>query len=149
MAPTLSSYQRRTTTGTCCPGPCVGGARHSVAIVAGIDDRGRGRALLIQRPENGRWEPPGGALELEETFHDGCAAKSRKRPGSTSKPESSPGSTRTWPVASSPSPSTGVHPSEVPELTTEVFACRILDAFQHRIGRADARHARRDRRPRV
>lgn len=31
-----------------------------------MDDRGR--ALLIQRRDNGKWEPPGGVLEREETI---------------------------------------------------------------------------------
>ncbi|WP_338071509.1 NUDIX hydrolase [Actinomadura bangladeshensis] len=74
--------------------------RRSVAV-AGIVIDAQGRALLIRRPENGRCEPPGGVLELEETFADGaCAARSRRRPASTSSQKRSQGSTRTWPAAS-------------------------------------------------
>lgn len=44
--------------------------RHSVSA-AGIvfDDTGT-RVLLIQRRDNGRWEPPGGVVELGETIED-------------------------------------------------------------------------------
>jgi 8-oxo-dGTP pyrophosphatase MutT (NUDIX family) len=44
--------------------------RHSVSIAAVITDD-HGRALLIQRRDNHRWEPPGGVLELGETIEDG------------------------------------------------------------------------------
>jgi ADP-ribose pyrophosphatase YjhB (NUDIX family) len=40
----------------------------SVAAVV-VDDHDR--ALLIQRRDNGRWEPPGGVLELGEQIIDG------------------------------------------------------------------------------
>ncbi|WP_071659645.1 NUDIX hydrolase [Streptomyces humi] len=36
--------------------------------VAGVVIDARGRALLIQRRDNGKWEPPGGVLEREETI---------------------------------------------------------------------------------
>jgi len=44
--------------------------QHSVSA-AGIvfDDTGT-RVLLIQRRDNGRWEPPGGVVELDETIED-------------------------------------------------------------------------------
>jgi 8-oxo-dGTP diphosphatase len=44
--------------------------RHSVSVAAVITDD-HGRALLIQRADNCRWEPPGVVLELGETIHDG------------------------------------------------------------------------------
>ncbi len=50
--------------------------RHSVSVAAIITDD-HDRALLIQRADNGHWEPPGGVLELGETI-DG----STTRPGS-------------------------------------------------------------------
>lgn len=40
--------------------------KHSVSVAAVITDD-QGRALLIQRRDNGHWEPPGGVLELGET----------------------------------------------------------------------------------
>jgi 8-oxo-dGTP diphosphatase len=44
--------------------------KHSVSV-AGIVVRGDGRILAIQRRDNQHWEPPGGVLELNETFEDG------------------------------------------------------------------------------
>ncbi|HUY48154.1 MAG TPA: NUDIX hydrolase [Streptosporangiaceae bacterium] len=44
--------------------------RHSVSVAAVIVDD-QDRALLIRRRDNGRWEPPGGILELDEDIADG------------------------------------------------------------------------------
>jgi 8-oxo-dGTP diphosphatase len=44
--------------------------RHSVAVV-GVAVRDDGAVLVVQRRDNSRWEPPGGVLELDETFEDG------------------------------------------------------------------------------
>jgi 8-oxo-dGTP diphosphatase len=44
--------------------------KHSVSV-AGIVVDDQDRVLLIQRRDNGHWEPPGGVLELNETFEDG------------------------------------------------------------------------------
>jgi 8-oxo-dGTP pyrophosphatase MutT (NUDIX family) len=38
--------------------------------VAGVIVDDRGRALLVQRRDNGHWEPPGGVLESGETIPD-------------------------------------------------------------------------------
>ncbi|WP_255950389.1 NUDIX hydrolase [Streptomyces odontomachi] len=38
--------------------------------VAGVIIDDRGRALLIQRRDNGHWEPPGGVLEPGETIYE-------------------------------------------------------------------------------
>ena len=44
--------------------------RHSVAVVGAVfhDD---GRVLAIQRRDTDEWQPPGGVLELAETFEEG------------------------------------------------------------------------------
>jgi 8-oxo-dGTP pyrophosphatase MutT (NUDIX family) len=55
---------------------------HSVSV-ASIVVGERERVLLIRRRDNGRWEPPGGVLELGETFAvrvadaftDGCQVR--------------------------------------------------------------------------
>jgi 8-oxo-dGTP diphosphatase len=39
--------------------------------VAAVITDDHDRALLIQRADNGHWEPPGGVLELGETIEDG------------------------------------------------------------------------------
>lgn len=44
--------------------------KHSVSV-AGIVVRDDGRVLVIRRDDNGRWEAPGGVLELDESFEDG------------------------------------------------------------------------------
>ena len=43
---------------------------HSVSV-AGIVVREDGRILTIQHRDTDQWEPPGGILELDETFEDG------------------------------------------------------------------------------
>jgi 8-oxo-dGTP diphosphatase len=55
-------------------------ARHSVSV-AGVITDDHGRALLIQRRDNGRWEPPGGVLELEEPVADGLCREIREETG--------------------------------------------------------------------
>lgn len=44
--------------------------KHSVSV-AGVVVRADGAILVVQRRDNGRWEPPGGVLELEESFEEG------------------------------------------------------------------------------
>lgn len=44
--------------------------RHSVSV-AGIVVNDEGKVLVIRRRDNGNWEPPGGVLEIGETFEDG------------------------------------------------------------------------------
>ena len=46
--------------------------RHSVSVT-GIVVRDDGRVLAIKRHDDGRWVPPGGVLELDETPQDGVA----------------------------------------------------------------------------
>ena len=46
------------------------GNRHSVSV-AGVILDDAGRALLIQRRDNGHWEAPGGVLELDEDIRTG------------------------------------------------------------------------------
>jgi 8-oxo-dGTP diphosphatase len=47
-----------------------GTPKHSVSV-AGVVVRQDGRILVVQRRDNGHWEPPGGVLELDETFEQG------------------------------------------------------------------------------
>ena len=44
--------------------------KHSVSV-AGIVVDDKDRVLVIQRRDNGHWEPPGGVLELDETPEQG------------------------------------------------------------------------------
>ena len=54
--------------------------RHSVSVSGVITDD-HGRALLIQRRDNGHWEPPGGVLELGEAIHEGLCREVREETG--------------------------------------------------------------------
>lgn len=54
--------------------------RHSVSVAAAILDDA-GRFLAIRRRDNGRWEPPGGVLELGETIPDGLRREVREETG--------------------------------------------------------------------
>lgn len=44
--------------------------KHSVSV-AGIVVNDAGQVLVIRRRDNGHWQPPGGVLELDETFENG------------------------------------------------------------------------------
>ena len=60
--------------------------KHSVSVAAVITDD-HGRALLIQRADNGHWEPPGGVLELGETIEDGLRREVREETGLDVEPD--------------------------------------------------------------
>lgn len=58
----------------------AGTPKHSVSV-AGIVIRDDGRILAIQRRDNLHWEPPGGVLELVETFEAGVRREVREETG--------------------------------------------------------------------
>src|SRR3954452_23915436 len=62
------------------------GAQHSVSVAAIIVDDA-GRALVTQRRDNGRWEPPGGVLELGESIVDGVRREVYEETGLEIEPE--------------------------------------------------------------
>src|SRR4051795_4979502 len=55
---------------------------HSVSV-AGVVVNEAGRVLVIQRRDNGRWEPPGGILERDETFEEGVVREVAEETGVT------------------------------------------------------------------
>ncbi|GAA2129306.1 NUDIX hydrolase [Actinomadura napierensis] len=55
-------------------------SRHSVSV-AGVVVDDRGRALLIQRRDNGRWEAPGGVLEQDEDIITGLCREVQEETG--------------------------------------------------------------------
>jgi ADP-ribose pyrophosphatase YjhB (NUDIX family) len=82
--------------------------RHSVSVAAVITDD-HGRALLIQRRDNGKWEPPGGVLELSESIDDGLRREAREETGLDIEP-----------VAL-----TGVYKNMTRGIVALVFRCKI------------------------
>jgi 8-oxo-dGTP diphosphatase len=55
-------------------------ALHSVSVAAVITNDS-GEVLIIQRRDNGQWEPPGGVLELGESVEAGLRRESREECG--------------------------------------------------------------------
>jgi len=55
---------------------------HSVSVAGVVIDH-QGRALLVQRRDNGHWEPPGGVLESGETIPDGLQREVLEETGIT------------------------------------------------------------------
>lgn len=53
---------------------------HSVSVAAVIVDDEQ-RVLLVQRRDNGHWEPPGGVLETHERIEDGLRREVREETG--------------------------------------------------------------------
>jgi 8-oxo-dGTP diphosphatase len=60
--------------------------RHSVSVSGVITDD-HGRALLIQRRDNQRWEPPGGVLELPESIEGGLRREVQEETGLDVEPD--------------------------------------------------------------
>jgi 8-oxo-dGTP diphosphatase len=59
--------------------------KHSVSVAAAIVDDD-GRFLAIRRADNGRWEPPGGVLELDEPIEEGLIREVAEETGLTVEP---------------------------------------------------------------
>lgn len=53
---------------------------HSVSV-AGIVVNDDGHVLVIRRRDNGHWEPPGGILEIDETFAEGVRREVHEETG--------------------------------------------------------------------
>jgi 8-oxo-dGTP diphosphatase len=60
--------------------------RHSVSVT-GVVFRDDGKVLAIQRCDDGRWVPPGGVLELDETPSEGVAREVLEETGIEVKAE--------------------------------------------------------------
>jgi 8-oxo-dGTP diphosphatase len=76
--------------------------------VAGVIVDDEGRALIIQRRDNGHWEPPGGVLEHDETIEDGLRREVFEETG----------------LAIEPGPLTGVYQNMRRNIVALVFRCR-------------------------
>ncbi|MBA2557079.1 MAG: NUDIX hydrolase [Chloroflexi bacterium] len=54
--------------------------RHSVSVAAVVVND-QGQALVIQRRDNAKWEPPGGVLELHESIEEGLVREVQEETG--------------------------------------------------------------------
>lgn len=94
--------------------------RHSVSVAAAIV-RDDGRVLAIQRRDNGRWEPPGGVLELDESVEEGLRREVREETGLEIEPEAL----------------TGVYKNIPRGIVALVFRCRELEGEPHQTREAE------------
>lgn len=85
-------------------------SRHSVSV-AGVIVDDEGRALLIQRRDNGHWEPPGGVLEHGETIEDALRREVREETG----------------LEIEPGPLTGVYQNMPRHIVAMVFRCTVAE----------------------
>ncbi|SDK04442.1 NUDIX hydrolase [Nonomuraea jiangxiensis] len=119
---------------------------HSVSV-AGVIIDDQGRALLIQRRDNGHWEAPGGVLELDEDITAGLLREVREETGLQVEPVTLTGVYKNMArgivalvfrckvVGGEPTTSDEtrdlrwVTGEEVASLADEAFAIRVLDAM--------------------
>ncbi|MCD9594172.1 NUDIX hydrolase [Streptomyces sp. 8ZJF_21] len=80
--------------------------------VAGVIVDDAGRALLIKRRDNGKWEPPGGVLEREETIPDALQREVLEETGIK---------------IALPATLTGVYKNMTGLIVSMVFRCEALD----------------------
>jgi ADP-ribose pyrophosphatase YjhB (NUDIX family) len=95
--------------------------RYSVSV-AGVIVDDQGRALIIQRRDNGHWEPPGGVLEHGETIEDGLRREVYEETG----------------LKVEPGPLTGVYQNMTRHIVALVFKCRAVDGDLHENAEARA-----------
>ena len=132
-------------------------ACHSVSV-AGIITDDHGRALLIQRRDNHRWEPPGGVLELGETIPDGLRREVREETGLHVEPVALTGvyknMTRAIVALVFRCKITGGHltpndevtafhwadQADIQRFTSEAYAVRVLDALREGTAPAIRQH---------
>lgn len=120
---------------------------HSVSV-AGVVVDAEGRTLLIQRRDNGQWEPPGGVLEPGETIPEALQREVLEETGlKVALPATLTGVYKNMSglivslvfrcKAFSGTPATGDETyalrwatrDEVSELADEAYAVRVLDAL--------------------
>ena len=124
----------------------TGTPKHSVSV-AGIVVREDGRILAVQRRDNAHWEPPGGVLELGETFEAGVRREVAEETGVQVEVERLTGAYknlargvvalvfRCSPVAGTPTATDEsqrvqwLTRDEVRELMAPAYAIRVLDAL--------------------
>src|SRR3954469_21425074 len=87
---------------------------HSVSVAGVVVDHA-GRVLVIQRRDNGRWEPPGGILERDETFEEGVVREIAEETG----------------VAVEVERLTGVYKNMTRGIVAIVYRCRLIGGSAH------------------
>src|SRR3954447_11594882 len=87
---------------------------HSVSVAGVVVDEA-GRVLVVQRRDNGRWEPPGGILERDETLEEGVAREVAEETGLTVEVERL----------------TGVYKNMSRGIVALVYRCRALAGTAH------------------
>jgi 8-oxo-dGTP diphosphatase len=120
--------------------------RHSVSVSAAIPNDA-GQVLVIQRRDNGHWEPPGGVLELAEGIHQGLIREVQEETGLLIEPVRLTGAYKNMSRgilalvflcrAVGGTPSTGeevadirwLTPAQVAKDLTPAYAARLLDAM--------------------
>lgn len=88
--------------------------RHSVSVT-GIVIRDDGRVLAIQRDDDGRWVPPGGVLELDESPTDGVIREVLEETG----------------VKVAAKQLTGVYKNMRLGVVTLAFRCAVIGGHEH------------------
>ncbi|MFC9065102.1 NUDIX hydrolase [Streptomyces harbinensis] len=84
---------------------------HSVSV-AGVIVDDQGRALLIKRRDNGKWEPPGGVLEAGETIPEALEREVLEETGVK---------------IAAPATLTGVYKNMTGLIVSLVFRCQAID----------------------
>jgi 8-oxo-dGTP diphosphatase len=120
--------------------------KHSVSV-AGIVVDDNGRVLVIRRRDNGHWEPPGGVLEIGESFEEGVRREVQEETGLPVAVEQLTGVYknmqrgvvalvfRCHPLADRPHETAEAvavrwaYPGEVAELMDPAYAVRVTDAL--------------------
>ncbi len=126
--------------------PVANAAVHSVSVAAVVVD-GQGRALLVQRRDNGHWEPPGGVLEAGEDIEAGLRREVAEETGLDIEPSALTGVYKnmnraiialvfrsratggTLTVSSETSQARWATRDEVTGLADPAYAIRVLDAL--------------------
>lgn len=125
--------------------------KHSVSV-AGIVVDDQDRVLVIKRRDNGHWEPPGGVLELGETFEEGVKREVLEETGVHVEVERLTGvyknmTRRIVSLVFRCNPTDSKNSSRTPEATNitwvqrtqcanmmdEAYAVRVLDAFDQTV----------------
>ena len=119
---------------------------HSVSV-AGVVVDDSGSVLIVQRRDNGHWEPPGGVLELGESFDDGVRREVMEETGVSVEVQRLTGIYKNmrhgvvalvfrcrplagWPRPTDEAASTRwVRPDEIQDLMSPAYAVRISDAL--------------------